>query len=223
MASLLIVEDEKHVQDIISSYLKSRGHICYTADDGIEALSIVKNHSIELIVLDIMIPHLNGFEVCKLARKLSDVPIIILTAKDSEEDKIRGYELGADDYMTKPFSIKVLNAKINALLRRRTFSEPSPLLNAGIIQVNTAAREVFVNNQQLDLTHKEYELLLLFINHPGMVFSRERLLEKIWKYEYDVNTRTIDTHIKTLRHKLGDASSYIVTLVRSGYKFEVRN
>lgn len=221
MSNILIVEDEPYIQDMLIGFLENQDHFCYKANDRIEALSILKNHSIELIVLDIILPHLNGFEVCTQARQSSDIPIIILTSKDSEEDKIRGYELGADDYVTKPFSPKVLCAKINAILKRRTTSE-SACSYAGRIRINTASHKVYVDEVPITLTHKEYELLLFFVNHPDLVFTRKQLLEKIWKYEYNVDTRTIDTHIKTLRHKLGNAGSYIITLVRSGYKFQIQ-
>lgn len=221
MSNLLIVEDEQRIQDMLVEFLESQGYLCHRANDGIDALSILKNHSIKLIVLDIMLPHLNGFDFCTKARQFSDIPIIMLTAKDSEEDKIHGYELGADDYITKPFSLKVLCAKINAILRRREDDE-SAYLYAGIIKVNTSSHEVFVNDALVSLTHKEYELLLLFIKYPDFVFTRKQLLEKIWKYEYNIDTRTVDTHIKTLRHKLDSAGSYIITLVRSGYKFQIQ-
>lgn len=221
MANILIVEDEQRVQSVISDYLSNRGYKCYLADDGIEALTIIKKEVIDLMVLDLMMPHLNGFEVCAFARRLSNMPIIILTAKDSEEDKIRGYELGADDYMTKPFSIKILSAKINALLRRNSGSEKQKYLNAGIIQIDVLARKVFIDNKQLEFTHKEYELLLYFVKNQGQVFSRKQLLESIWGYEHDISTRTIDTHIKTIRQKLGPAGCYIITMVRTGYKFEI--
>ena len=222
MSNLLIVEDEQRIQDMLIEFLESQGHLCYRANDGIEGLSILKDHSIELIILDIMLPHLNGFDFCTKARQFSDIPIIILTAKNSEEDKLHGYELGADDYITKPFSLKVLCAKINAILRRNEGPQ-SPCLYAGIIKVNIFSHEVFVNDILISLTHKEYELLLLFIKHPDFVFTRKQLLEKIWKYEHNIDTRTIDTHIKTLRHKLGSAGTYIITLVRSGYKFQIQD
>lgn len=220
MSNLLIVEDEQRIQDMLTGFLENCGYACYKANDGMDALLILKTYTIDLIILDIMLPNLNGFEVCTKARQTSDIPIIMLTAKDSEEDKIHAYELGADDYVTKPFSPKILCAKINAILRRRTTPE-SACIYAGSIRINAASHKVFVDDIPIALTYKEYELLLLFVNHPNFVFTRQYLLEKIWKYEYNVDTRTIDTHIKTLRHKLGNAGSYIITLVRSGYKFQV--
>ena len=165
-------------------------------------------------------PHLDGFSVCKLAREMSSLPIILLTARDGEEDKLKGYHLGADDYMTKPFSPKVLLAKANALLRRSS-ALPADNMSAGKISIVPASRRVFLDGQEISLTYKEYELLRLFMTNPGQLFTREQLLNRIWGYEFEGTTRTVDTHIKTLRQKLGSAGSYIVTLIRSGYKFEV--
>ena len=220
MANILIVEDEKNMQDIIAEYMQRGGHTCFTADDGIDALMILKNNPMDLMILDIMMPNLDGFSVCKVAREMSNFPIIMLTGKGSEEDKLRGYDLGADDYMTKPFSPKVLLAKANALLRRSSVL-PADAINAGKISVIPASHKVFVNGKEIVLTHKEYELLHFFMANPGQIFSREQLLNRIWGYDFEGTTRTVDTHIKTLRQKLGDEGKHIVTLIRSGYKFEV--
>lgn len=219
MASILIVEDEKNMQDIISTYMRRGGHTCLTADDGVDALMLLKNNPVDLMILDIMMPNLDGFTVCKIAREMSSLPIILLTAKSAEEDKLKGYEYGADDYMTKPFSPRVLLAKVNALLRRFS-AGGAEAVNAGKITVFPAARQVFVDGQEISLTHKEYELLSLFMANPGQIFSREQLLNRIWGYDFEGNTRTVDTHIKTLRQKLGSEGKRIVTLIRSGYKFE---
>lgn len=220
MASILIVEDEKNMQEIIAEYMRRGGHSCLTAEDGVDALMLLKNNPVDLMILDIMMPHLDGFSVCKLAREMSSLPIILLTARDGEEDKLKGYHLGADDYMTKPFSPKVLLAKTNALLRRSS-ALPADTMNAGKISIVPASRRVFLDGQEITLTYKEYELLHLFMANPGQLFTREQLLNRIWGYEFEGTTRTVDTHIKTLRQKLGSAGSYIVTLIRSGYKFEV--
>ena len=220
MANILIVEDEKKMQEIIAVYRQRGGHTCFTADDGVDALMVLKNNAMDLMILDIMMPHIDGFLVCKMAREMSSLPIIMLTAKGSEDDKLKGYELGADDYMTKPFSPKVLLAKVNALLRRSAFL-PSDAVNAGKISIIPAAHKVFLDGQEITLTYKEYELLYFFLSNPGQIFSREQLLNRIWGYDFEGTTRTVDTHIKTLRHKLGSEGRYIVTLIRSGYKFEV--
>ena len=220
MANILIVEDEKAMQDIIAEYMKKGGHICYTADDGVDALVVLKGNPMDLMILDVMMPHLDGFSVCKVAREMSNMPIIMLTAKSSEDDKLRGYDYGADDYMTKPFSPRVLLAKVNALLRR-SGTTALETVNAGKIMLQTTARKVYVDGKEIALTHKEYELLSFLMANSGQIFSREQLLNHIWGYDFEGTTRTVDTHIKTLRQKLGDEGRHIVTLIRSGYKFEV--
>lgn len=228
MANILIVEDERKMQDIISEYMNRGGHTCFVADDGVDALLLLKNQPMDLMVLDIMMPHLDGFSVCRAAREMSGLPIIMLTAKSDEEDKLKGYEYGADDYMTKPFSPRVLLAKVNALLRR-TSAMPADKPNdatghalaAGGIELIPSSRKVFSGGIEITLTHKEYELLYFLMSNPRQVFSREQLLNRIWGYDFEGSTRTVDTHIKTLRQKLGSEGKCIVTLIRSGYKFEV--
>lgn len=221
MANILIVEDEKNMQEIIAEYMQRGGHTCFTADDGVDALMILKSNPMDLMILDIMMPHLDGFSVCKMTREMSNLPIFMLTAKSSEDDKLKGYDFGADDYMTKPFSPKVLLAKVNALLRRSS-ALPADTMNAGKITMIPASHKVFLEGQEIVLTHKEYELLHFFMANPGQIFSREQLLNRIWGYDFEGTTRTVDTHIKTLRQKLGDEGKHIVTLIRSGYKFEVK-
>lgn len=221
MADILIVEDEKPMQEIIAEYMKKGGHTCFTADDGIDALIILKSSSVDLMILDVMMPHLDGFSVCKVAREMSNMPIIMLTAKGAEEDKLKGYDYGADDYMTKPFSPKVLLAKVNALLRRSS-TVPLETISAGRIMIQLNSHKVYLDGEEITLTHKEYELLSFFMANPGQIFSREQLLNRVWGYDFEGTTRTVDTHIKTLRQKLKDESRHIVTLIRSGYKFEVK-
>ena len=220
MADILVVEDEKAMQDIIADYMQKGGHTCFTADDGVDALVTLKNHPMDLMILDVMMPHLDGLSVCRMAREMSNMPIIMLTAKGAEDDKLKGYDYGADDYMTKPFSPKVLLAKANALLRR---SSPAAAgaITAGKITLQPSARKVYLDGREITLTHKEYELLAFFMANPGQLFSRDQLLNRVWGYDFEGTTRTVDTHIKTLRQKLGDESRHIVTLIRSGYKFEV--
>lgn len=220
MANILIVEDEKNIQDIIVTYMQRGGHTCFTADDGLDALMILKNNPMDLMILDVMMPHLDGFSVCKMAREMSNMPIIMLTAKGGEDDKLKGYEYGADDYMTKPFSPKVVLAKANALLRRSA-ATPLDALNLGKITVVPSSHKVFIEGKEITLTHKEYELLYFFMVNCGQIFTRDQLLNRIWGYDFEGTTRTVDTHIKTLRQKLGDEGKHIVTLIRSGYKFEV--
>ncbi len=179
MANILIVEDEKNMQDIIVEYVKKGGHTCFTADDGIDALMILKSNPMDLMILDIMMPHIDGFAVCKMAREMSSMPIIMLTAKSEESDKLKGYEYGADDYTTKPFSPKVLLAKVNALLRRSS-AAPLDVRSIGKISVMPSSRKVFLDGQEIALTHKEYELLYFFMMNPGHIFTREQLLNRIW-------------------------------------------
>ncbi|MCP8383712.1 response regulator transcription factor [Clostridioides difficile] len=222
MAKILVVEDEKRMQSIIVEYMQKGGYTCITANDGVEALTILKSNNIDLMILDIMMPYLDGFSVCRVSREMTNIPIIILTAKGEEEDKLKGYEYGADDYITKLFSPKVLLAKVNALLRRYTTDIPKNSLSLGKIFIMVASRQVYVEDKLIDLTYKEFELLRLFMENPNQVFSREKLLNCIWGYDFEGNTRTVDTHIKTLRKKLGSEGHHIVTLIRSGYKFEVK-
>jgi len=220
MAVVLVAEDQKEMQTIISDIMTRGGHVCIVADDGIDAVTIMKNNPVDLIILDIMMPYLDGFTVCKLTREIYDIPIIFLTAKSTENDKLKGYEYGADDYVTKPFSPKLLLAKVNALLRR-TGTVPKDSLHFGEIILQPSSHTVSVNGSMIDLTHKEFELLRFFMQNRNQVFTREQLLNRIWGYDFEGNTRTVDTHIKTLRQKLGQEGRHIVTLIRSGYKFEV--
>lgn len=220
MSTILIAEDEKGMQDIIADYMKRGGHTCITADDGIDAITILKNNPVDLAILDVMMPHLDGFSVCKLIREMYDLPIIFLTAKGAEDDKLKGYAYGADDYVQKPFSPKVLLAKVNALLRR-FIGTSQDALRIGEITLHPSSHTLTVSGSEVDLTHKEFELLLFFMQNKNQVFSREQLLNRIWGYDFEGNTRTVDTHIKTLRQKLGQEGRHIVTLIRSGYKLEV--
>ncbi|MCM1989369.1 response regulator transcription factor [Oceanirhabdus seepicola] len=220
---ILIVEDECNMREIISSYMSKNGFTILEASDGLEAMVILKTQSIDLIILDIMIPYLDGFAICKYVREDKMTPIIMLTAKNSESDKLKGYELGADDYMTKPISIKVLVAKVKALLRRASNISCDDILQEGNICMNQSAQTISIFGEEIDFTYKEYALLQLLMKNQGKVFSREELLLNIWGYDYDGNTRTVDTHIKRIRAKLGEEARHIITLIKSGYKFEVKN
>ena len=220
MANILIVEDEAAMGEIIADYMRKGGHACLSAGDGVEAMDILRSAPVDLMILDVMMPRLDGFSVCKMAREASNMPIIMLTARGEEDDKLRGYGCGADDYMTKPFSPRVLLAKVNALLRRSAAADVESV-SAGEILLQPRSRRVCLRGGEVALTHKEYELLALLMAHPGQVFSREQLLSRIWGYDFEGTTRTVDTHVKTLRQKLGDEGRHIVTLIRSGYKFEV--
>ena len=220
MAKILIAEDETVMQDIIADYMRRGGHTCFTAGDGEDALMLLKTTPMDLMILDVMMPRLDGFTVCKMAREMGGMPIIHLTARSGEEDKLRGYGCGADDYMTKPFSPRVLLAKVNALLRR---SSPAAAgaITAGKIMLHPNAHTVCLDGQEIALTHKEYELLSFLMANPGQMFSREQLLIRFWGYDFDGNERVVDNHIKKLRKAIGGCGCSIQTVRKSGYRMEV--
>lgn len=221
--NLLIVEDEENIRRLISMYFKKENFNIFEASNGEEALDMFKIYEIDLIILDIMIPCLNGFKVCESLRSYSDVPIIMLTARAQEEDKIQGFEYGADEYVTKPFSPKVLVARAKTLMKRveGTISKYNSIISEEGLSVNLNSGEVIINNESIKLTHKEYELLVCFLHNKGIILSKQTLLDKIWGYDYYGDPRTVDTHIRRLREKLKDKSSYIVTIKGRGYRFEV--
>ena len=217
MANILIVEDEKNMQSIIAEYMQRGGHSCFTADDGVDALMILKNNPMDLMILDVMMPHLDGFSVCKMAREMSNLPIIMLTAKSEEEDKLKGYELGADDYITKPFGIMELISRVKALLRRSAYVEEKKFLTLGNVFMDDEKHAVYVSDQVCELTYKEYELLKLLMSNAGIVTARDTIMERIWGIDFEGESRTLDMHIKTLRKKLGEAGSMIKTVRNVGY------
>ena len=216
---LLLAEDEQSLSKALVAILEGNHYSVDAVYDGVDALAYLDAGNYDALILDIMMPHLDGFSVCRIAREMNSVPILFLTAKSDENDKLKGYEYGADDYMTKPFSPKILLAKVNALLRRAG-NIPQDALQAGTLILYPSSRQVTVNGMEAELTHKEFEMLRLFMQNKNQVFSREQLLNRVWGYDYEGNTRTVDTHIKTLRQKLGNEGHHIVTLIRSGYKFE---
>ena len=217
---ILIAEDERDLNRLLVKKLTAESYSVDACANGEEALDCLACARYDAVILDIMMPHLDGFSVCRSAREMSNSPIILLTAKSTEDDKLKGYDCGADDYMTKPFSPRILLAKADALLRRSGCA-PLKTVNAGSITLQPASQKVWANGREISLTFKEYELLSYLMSNPGQVFGREQLLNHVWGYDFEGTTRTVDTHIKTLRHKLGDAGRSIVTLIRSGYKFEV--
>ncbi len=221
MANILIVEDDKKICEIIEDYLIEDGHNCFISNTGVDIIDIFNESNPDLVILDLMLPQFDGYTICKLIRAISNIPIIILTAKSEEIDKLKGYELGADDYITKPFSPRVLTAKIKVLLKRTSQVLDDENIVTGNININLHSRNTVVRGENIELTYKEFELLYLFMKNPNRVFTREYLLSNIWGYDYIGNTRTVDTHIKTLRKKLGEDGIHIVTMIRSGYKFEV--
>ena len=221
--TILVVEDEDRMRKLISDYLKIEDFKVIEAANGNEALLQFSSKKIDLIILDVMMPGLDGFEVCKAIRQTSDVPIIFLTAKGEEEDKLTGFELGADEYVTKPFSPKVLVAQSKALLKRieGTIGKPDNIFDIQGLKVNLLSRQVYVDSNEIALSPTEYDLLAYLIKNKGIVLSRNSLLDNVWGYSYDGDLRTVDTHIKRLREKLLHKSKFICTVRGSGYRFEV--
>lgn len=218
---VLIVDDEEDMRQLLKMYLENAGMICSLAANGDETYKFVTNNRFDIILLDIMMPGENGFVVCEKLRRVSNTPIIFLSAKGEEWDKVKGLKLGADDYIVKPFSPGELVARIQAVLRRsHTFKNENDIIKAGTIFIDRNARKVMVQQEHIVLTLKEYEVLLFLIEHHGQALSREQLLEHVWGLGYSGSLRTVDTHIKTLRMKLGKAD-YIETVWGIGYKFEV--
>lgn len=220
---ILIVEDEPKLREILCDYFHSKGAAALEADNGMKALELSENCDFDAVLLDIMMPGLDGFNVCRALRRKSDVPIIFLTALSDEDDKLYGFELGADDYVTKPFTMSVLHAKIVALIKRNRGNMLSgDRLAIGEITLELSSHKVFVNKREIQLTPKEYGLFLCLARNKNMVMSREQLLVKCWGYDYDGDARAVDTHIKRLREKLGKHSECIKTVIKAGYKLEVK-
>ena len=218
---ILIVEDEAKLREVLCDYFASRGERPIQACDGFEALARMEECEFDAVLLDIMMPGLDGLSVCRAVRKTNDVPILFLTALSDEEDKLLGYELGADDYITKPFSLSVLYAKTMALIKRNKRSVlAGDRIEAGGITLVRSTRKVFAGKQEIALTPKEYALLLCLMQNKNRVLSREQLLVKCWGYDYEGESRAVDTHIKRLREKLGDCASCIQTVIKAGYRLE---
>lgn len=229
MGSILIVDDEPKMRDLVKMYLERDGYKVTEAGDGEQALKLLNSSFFDLVVLDIMMPKIDGLSVCKEIRKHLDIPIIMLTAKGEEIDRVIGFELGADDYVVKPFSPRELVARVKAMMRRvgsRTNANDKAVLKFSGLTINTEAREADVDGNKLSMTPKEFELLTFLAKNPGKVYTREQLLEFVWGYDFYGDLRTVDTHVKKIREKLsrygdGQAASYISTVWGVGYKFEV--
>lgn len=218
---VMIVDDESRMRKLVKDFLRREGYEVVEAEDGEQAVDIFfKNPKIDLILLDVMMPKLDGWQVCETIRQYSKVPIIMLTAKDSERDELRGFDLGVDEYISKPFSPKILMARIGAILRRANVTENEKLEVGGIV-IDKVAHQVTIDGNPIDLSYKEFELLCYFLENKGVALSRERILNNVWNYDYFGDARTIDTHVKKLRSKLGDKGEYIKTIWGMGYKFEV--
>ncbi|MBV6682508.1 response regulator transcription factor [Bacillus sp. JRC01] len=220
--TVLLVEDEARIREIISDYFIQDGWEVHEAEDGDVALEKLDSISPDLLILDVMMPKVNGFEVCRRVRLKSGVPIILLTAKGADSDKINGFELGADEYVTKPFSPRVLVARANSLMKRvkESYLPNGHMIGFGSALLNTLARRLEVDGAEVELTPKEYDLLLLLIENKNIVLSRDTILDRVWGMDFDGDSRVVDTHIRKLRSKLGTESRYIRTVIRTGYKFE---
>lgn len=220
--SILIVEDETRIRFLLKDYFTRENYIIYEAENGEEALNIFKKEKIDLIILDVMMPIMDGFTVLEKIREVSTVPVILLTAKGEEEDKLQGYDYGADDYVTKPFSPKVLVAKVKALLKRTRDEVDSSSQDFNGLTINKLSHEVRVNDNIINLSPKEYELLIYLTSNENIALSRDNILDHVWGLDYFGDIRTVDTNVKRLREKLNEKSNYIVTVRGSGYKFEVK-
>jgi len=215
---LLIVDDEQLIRNVIKEYAFIENFSVDEAENGIDAIDKCSKNDYDVIIMDIMMPKLDGYQAVKEIKKIKNIPIIMLSARNEEFDKLFGFELGIDDYVSKPFSPKELIARIKAIYKR--YNQKSELLNEKDLVLNNTAREVYVDNQKIDLTLKEYEILKYFLENKNVAISREQLLNKIWGYDFYGDDRTIDTHVKTLRSKIGTYKENIITIRGVGYKFE---
>jgi len=219
---ILVVDDESRMRKLIRDFLEREGYQILEAADGVEALDIFyAEKNIDLILLDVMMPRMDGWQVCKEVREYSKVPIMMLTARAEEQNELKGFELGVDEYVTKPFSPKILVARVGALLKRAKQVAQDAAVNAGGIVIDKAAHMVTIDGESIDLSVKEFELLSYFVENQKIALSREKILNNVWNYDYFGDARTIDTHVKKLRSKMGEKGNYIKTIWGMGYKFEV--
>ena len=221
-AKILIVDDEQRMRKLVRDYMFREGYNVLEAASGKQAMDLFRSdEGISLIILDVMMPEMDGWEVCAKIRETSRVPIIMLTARSDERDELHGFDLGVDEYVTKPFSLKTLAARVNAILRRTIGNAAEKHLTAGGIELDKAAHIVTIDGTPVELSFKEFELLQYFMENSGIALSRERILNSVWNYDYYGDARTIDTHVKKLRSKLGEKAEFIRTVWGIGYKFEV--
>lgn len=219
---ILVVDDESRMRKLVHDFLARNNYDVIEAANGEEALDIFyEDKDIALIILDVMMPKMDGWEVCAEIRRNSKVPIIMLTAKGEERDELQGFELGVDEYISKPFSPKILTARVDAIIRRVYSKDAGEVIEIGGIQMDKSAHVVKIDGQKIDLSFKEFELLEYFIDNKGIALSREKILNNVWNYDYFGDARTIDTHVKKLRKKMGEKGEYIKTIWGMGYKFEV--
>lgn len=223
MFKLLLVEDEIRLQEVITDYFMAKGSECVCANNGLEALQVLEEQQFDLIILDVMMPEMDGFSLCRQLRKQSSIPIIFLTARSDEKDQLYGFQVGADDYIVKPFSLGVLYAKAISLIKRSQGTIIEKRLTSNEVCIDLDKCMVFIADKEVKLAPKEYELLVYLISNKNQVITREQLINRIWGYEFDGNDRVIDTHIKKLRKALGVKAKYIHTAVKVGYRWEDRN
>ncbi len=223
MAKILIVDDEKNIREVVKEYALLNGYEAEEASNGLDAIAMVSNSDYDCIILDIMMPKLDGFSTCKQIKQMKNIPIIMLSARQEEYDKLFGFELGVDDYVVKPFSPKELMARIKVVLDRaqKVQNNPRDILRFDGLVINVPGRSVTVDGEKVNLTPKEIDLLLYLTAHPNVALSRTKLLEEVWNYDYFGDDRTVDSHVKMLRHNLGRYRDMIVTVRGMGYKFEV--
>lgn len=219
---VLVVDDESRMRKLVNDFLSRKNYEVIEAADGEEAIDVFyADKDISLIILDVMMPKMDGWEVCKQIRKNSSIPIIMLTAKGEESDELTGFDCGADEYISKPFSPKILTARVDALIRRTYQIDSSEIIDIGGIEIDKAAHLVKIDGEEIDLSFKEFELLSYFVENKGIALSREKILNNVWNYDYFGDARTIDTHVKKLRKKMGEKGDCIRTIWGMGYKFEV--
>lgn len=225
MYKILVVDDEENIREVIKEYAEFEGHEVSEACDGMQAIEMVRNNDYDIIIMDVMMPRLDGYSACKEIRKIKQIPVLMLSARGEEYDKLFGFELGIDDYVVKPFSPKEVMARINAIVKRNTSannqaSQAPETVKYGGLEINFTSRDVFIDGAKANLTPKEYDLLFYLVRNKNIALTRNKLLEEVWGYDFFGDDRTIDTHIKMLRNNLGPYRNYIVTLRGMGYKFE---
>ena len=219
---ILVVDDESRMRKLVKDFLEREGYQVIEAGDGMEAMEqFYDEKDIALIILDVMMPRMDGWQVCREVRQSSKVPIIMLTARSEERDELQGFDLGVDEYISKPFSPKILVARVEAILRRTGQDAGNDVLSAGGIVIDKSAHQASVDGKPMELSFKEFELLTYFLENQGIALSREKILNSVWNYDYFGDARTIDTHVKKLRSKMGEKGEYIKTVWGMGYKFEV--
>lgn len=226
MYRILVVDDEENIREVIKEYAEFEGHQVSEACDGMQAIEMVKNNDYDIIIMDVMMPRLDGYSACKEIRKIKQIPVLMLSARGEEYDKLFGFEIGIDDYVVKPFSPKEVMARVNAIVKRNQGAKQAPAAPApetvkfGGLEINFTSRDVYIDGVKANLTPKEYDLLFYLVRNKNIALTRNKLLEEVWGYDFFGDDRTIDTHIKMLRNNLGPYRNYIVTLRGMDYKFE---